>query len=140
MSDLREYMARREERRQALIDAGATRESLLEELRQTLRGIRESLPIYRRVQEPARYAMTAEDIEDHEQRYAQLKNDQAGIHDDDDYIDALLNAQDTSQVIVHVLENYGRGANKPLAQRQFSTWWLLGGLVVIVLLMRACGV
>lgn len=140
MTTIQDYLARREERRQKLLQDGATEGHLLEQLRQTIRGIRESLPTYRRVQEARRYQMTIEDVEDLEQRYAQLKNDSAGIHETEDYVDALLDAQDTSEVIAHVLTNHGRGGQRtPVMQRRISPGWLIVGAIVIILLARSCG-
>lgn len=136
---LKEYLAAREERMQALLHEGAPREHLLEELRQTLRGIRDSLPTYRRVQETARYNMTLEDIEDHEQRYAQLKDDNAGIHYLEDYAEALINAQDTSAVITNVLSRSVSGpSTEPVMTKRRSTWWLVFVAAVIFFIARAC--
>lgn len=92
-----------------LLASGHSEQELLNMLRETIRSNRQALPTYRRVQEQARYQMTVEDIEDVEQLYQQLANDSAGVFDREDYVDALVTAQATGEVISTVLLNFGSG-------------------------------
>lgn len=92
-----------------LLASDHTESELLNMLRETIRSNRQALPTYRRVQEQARYQMTVEDIEDVEQIYQQLANDAAGVFNREDYVDALVTAQATGEVINTVLLNFGSG-------------------------------
>lgn len=98
------FIEYRDREHQRILEAQPTRAELLEELRQSLRLSRTSLSVYRDYQEPARYAMTVEDLDEHEDAYARLMNDVNGIYDYEDYVEAVVNANCTGVVIAYVLE------------------------------------
>lgn len=102
----------REEQEAAIRAQNYTQDELLEKVRQGIRGIRQMLPTYRSVQEERRYAMTVEDIEEQEQMYSQLANDEAGIFEYDDYVEAYLRVLEITEVMTYVLR-HGAGTHTP---------------------------
>lgn len=113
----REYVAKLESRQRELEDRDLGREGLLKELRSTIRTLRQALPAYKRVQEPLRYQMTVEDIDEHEQHLAMYQTDFDGVHDEDEIMDRLLYAMSTGDVISSVLRD-GPGPAVQAERRQ----------------------
>lgn len=95
---------------------------LLEEFRGLLRSCRQSLPTYRQVQEPMRYAATVEDLDILQDTYTQLKGDTAGIFEREDHVDAVVRAQESFQIIHEVLiHGPGPGAKADMKQKSAGT-------------------
>lgn len=127
-----------EESRAELEASDHSNDELLEELRGLIRNSRLSLPTYRRVQEARRYAMTVEDLEILEDTYKQLANDESGLFEREDFIDAVVQARGTYTVITDVMvHGMGDGAKTDLALAQADAAQHQGKGCVVALVASA---
>jgi hypothetical protein len=98
-----------EQIREEVESSDMTRSDLLREIKEALREVRLSLPLYRSIQEPRRYQITLDDIEDAELMYQQFMNDSAGVFDDEDMRDTLIMARLKLDTVMSIIDRYSRG-------------------------------
>lgn len=89
--------------------SGMSRTAMMREIKETLRGIRLSLPNYRAIQEPRRYQITLDDVEDAELMYNQFLNDTANVFEDEDFQETLILVRVKYQTIMGILDRFNRG-------------------------------
>ncbi len=100
-----DYEQFRQQQEREILTRMPTKAELLEEIREEIRSSRLALPMYRTVQEVRRYTMTVEDLDQAEEIYQQLRDDQADVFDYTDFVDTLVNLRMTGNTISYILRN-----------------------------------
>lgn len=115
-----------------LAEEVTTLDRALAELREQLRNNRLTVPTYQRVQEPRRYAMTLEDIEEQEREYKQYTGSSGHLFELEDVIDTLARARATSLVMNTVLFKTARERPRASDARRGEVNWIALAIIVAI--------
>lgn len=106
--------------RDELQASSLTNAELLEMARENIRSARLAMPGYRRAQEDRRYHMTVEDLEDVEALYQSLVGDTVGVHEPEDYVDAVVRSRAIVETQITILDRAAKGLPKPSSLEEES--------------------
>lgn len=95
--------------REEIEDLGLTREELIEDLKGSLRNIKQLLPNYKFIQERKRYQMTVDDVDAATQMCREYAGDDLGLFEYDDIIETVIEMRSKQNLIVGIMDQYSRG-------------------------------
>lgn len=123
-----------------LAASGRTREDLLNEVRESLRGLKQGLPLYEEIMGPQRTALHKDTLDEHTKLWKEYSEDTAGLFEDADIWELVAQVRASNVVQSSVFHRYSTGKIKAEADQQAAAkprrssgcalWLVLIGVLV----------
>lgn len=95
-----------------LAASGRSRQDLLDEVRESLRGLRQGLPLFEEINGPARAAMHRDTLDEHLELWEAYSQDSAGLFEDHDIWELVARVRASNVVQTSVFHRYSTGRLK----------------------------
>lgn len=125
-----------------LAASGRSRQDLLDEVQESLRGLRQGLSLYKEINGPERTALHKETLDEHLELWKEYSQDSAGLYEDHDIWELVARVRASNVVQSSVFHRYSTGklkahADAPASRPQGQAAQGRGCLVFAALLLPA---